>query len=88
MTTTKYKERILAASKIAIDELIKVLEEPIITGDESDLAADRLKNAAATKRLAMFDALDMVSRINEEEEILKNGGTGNDSLNFAESFAK
>ena len=35
-----------------------------------DVTADRLKNAAATKKLAIFDAFEILKRIQEEEELL------------------
>jgi len=35
-----------------------------------DVSADRLKNAAATKKLAIFDAFEILNRIEEEEEML------------------
>ncbi len=35
------------------------------------MSADRLKNAAATKKLAIFDAFEILQRIQEEEEMLK-----------------
>jgi len=35
------------------------------------VSADRLKNAAATKKLAIFDAFEILQRIQEEEEMLK-----------------
>jgi hypothetical protein len=67
----KLKERIIAAGRIAVEELIKVAQEDILKpGDDDDLAADRLKNAAATKKLAIFDALEILSRIDSEEEAL------------------
>ena len=34
------------------------------------MTADRLKNAAATKKLAIFDAFEILTRIQEEEERL------------------
>ena len=34
------------------------------------LAADRLKNAAATKKLAIFDAFEILQRIENEREKL------------------
>ncbi|MDB4277970.1 hypothetical protein N9895_02910, partial [Gammaproteobacteria bacterium] len=52
--------------------LIKVAREPIVTGGEDDVSADRLKNAAATKKLAIFDAFEILNRINEEENMLNN----------------
>ena len=32
----------------------------------------RLKNAAATKKLAIFDALEILSRMQSEEELMDN----------------
>jgi hypothetical protein len=34
------------------------------------VTADRLKNAAATKKLAIFDAFEILHRIQEEEDLL------------------
>ena len=34
------------------------------------ISADRLKNAAATKKLAIFDALEILNRIEEEQNML------------------
>ena len=65
------KERIIQAGYKAIEELIKVANEKIITGDDqSDLAADKLKNAAATKKLAIEDAFAILSRIESEKELI------------------
>jgi SHS2 domain-containing protein len=50
--------------------LIKVAEEAILDNGEDDLSADKLKNAAATKKLAIFDAFEILSRIQEEEKLL------------------
>lgn len=61
------KVEILEAAKVAIDELIKVLKEPIITRSEDDISADKLKNAASAKKLAFEDALNMLQKIEEEE---------------------
>ncbi len=52
-------------------ELIKVAEEAILDNGEDDLSADKLKNAAATKKLAIFDAFEILSRIEEEERMLE-----------------
>ena len=63
--------RVVAAGERAVEELIKVAEEEIITGKpDDDLAADRLKNAAATKKLAIFDAFEILQRIDNEREKL------------------
>ena len=70
MNTKKTKLNIILAGQVAVDELIKVAKEPIVDG-EDDITADRLKNAAATKKLAIFDAFEILSRINEEENIIE-----------------
>ena len=53
-----------------MEELIKVAKEPIVDSDD-DISADRLKNAAATKKLAIFDAFEILNRIQEEENLLE-----------------
>ena len=60
----------MQAGQKAVEELIKVAKEPIVDSDD-DISADRLKNAAATKKLAIFDAFEILNRINEEENILE-----------------
>jgi hypothetical protein len=86
------RERILEAGMKAVDELIKVLEDPIITGMEGDLSADKMKTAAAAKRLAFEDALAMLEKIEQErpsadqEAIAKKAESI--PVTFAESRAK
>ena len=53
MNTKEQKRNIIQAGYKAVDELIRVAEEAIVTGGEDDVSADRLKNAAATKKLAI-----------------------------------
>ena len=60
---------IIQAGQKAVEELIKVAKEPIVDSDD-DISADRLKNAAATKKLAIFDAFEILTRIQEEEDML------------------
>jgi hypothetical protein len=62
---------IIQAGHIAIAELVKVAKELIVDSDD-DLTADKLKNAAATKKLAIFDAFEILKRIEEEDNILNN----------------
>ena len=69
MDTKKTKQSIIHAGQKAVDELIKVAKEPIVDSDD-DISADRLKNAAATKKLAIFDAFEILQRIQEEEDML------------------
>jgi len=70
MNTKETKLSIIQAGHIAVEELIKVAKEAIIdTAD--DISADRLKNAAATKKLAIFDAFEILNRIEEEKNLLE-----------------
>jgi len=71
MSIKETKKRIIQAGHKAVEELIKVAKEAIVESDE-DIAADRLKNAAATKKLAIFDAFEILNRIEDEERILDN----------------
>ena len=71
MNTKETKRLIIQAGHKAVEELINVAKEKIITNTEDDVSADRLKNAAATKKLAIFDAFEILNRINEEENILE-----------------
>ena len=79
---------IIQAGQVAVDELIKVAKEPIVDS-EDDISADRLKNAAATKKLAIFDAFEILSRIEQEKNILKDINSNKTKFGgFAESRAK
>ena len=69
MNIKETKKSIIQAGQVAVDELIKVAKEPIIDSDD-DISADRLKNAAATKKLAIFDAFEILTRIQEEQNLL------------------
>ena len=69
MNTKETKKKIIQAGQKAIEELIKVAKEKIVDSDD-DVSADRLKNAAATKKLAIMDAFEILTKINEEEELL------------------
>ena len=69
MNVKETKKSIIQAGRVAVEELIKVAKEPIVdTAD--DVSADRLKNAAATKKLAIFDAFEILHRMEEEEALL------------------
>lgn len=75
-TSLELKKELIDAGRKAVEELIKVAKEKIIVDDKdiaADLAADRLKNAAAAKKLAINDAFDILQRIDAEEEVLKMG---------------
>ena len=63
MNVKETKKSIIQAGHEAVKELIKVAKEPIVETDD-DVSADRLKNAAATKKLAIFDADRKSTRLN------------------------
>ena len=91
MNVKETKKNIIQAGRRAVDELIKVAQEKIITNTEDDISADRLKNAAATKKLAIFDAFEILTRIEEEKNILDNKPTekkDNTFSGFAERRSK
>ena len=69
MNIKETKKNIIQAGHKAVEELIKVAKEAIVDSGD-DITADRLKNAAATKKLAIFDAFEILNRIQEEEAIL------------------
>ncbi len=69
MDIKETKKNIIQAGRVAVKELIKVAKEPIIDFGP-DISADRLKNAAATKKLCIMDAFEIITRIQEEEEML------------------
>ena len=69
MNIKETKKNIILAGQIAVEELIKVAKEAIVDSDD-DLTADKLKNAAATKKLAIFDAFEILNRIELEQDIL------------------
>ena len=71
MNIKETKLNIIQAGHKAVEELIKVAKEAIVDSDD-DISADRLKNAAATKKLAIFDAFEILNRIEEENNILEN----------------
>tara|TARA_R110001592_G_scaffold101954_1_gene288198 strand:+ start:159 stop:410 length:252 start_codon:yes stop_codon:yes gene_type:complete len=81
---------IIQAGHKAVEELIKVAKEAIVDSDD-DISADRLKNAAATKKLAIFDAFEILNRIEEENNILENKPNEkkeNSFSGFAEKHSK
>jgi ASC-1-like (ASCH) protein len=71
MDIKETKKNIIQAGHKAVEELIKVAKEGIVDSDD-DLTADKLKNAAATKKLAIFDAFEILNRIDEEQRMLDN----------------
>lgn len=96
--TKEIKLRIIEAGYKAVDELIKVAEESVVKGgvktnDEGEdefyeLSADRLKNAAATKKLAIFDAFEILSRIESERESIEASEKGPSRTDTKQGFAE
>ena len=85
------KRKLIIAGRKAVEELIKVAEESIITNDETDLTADKLKNAAQAKRIAIEDGFAILQRCSDEEAMMsedKGDSKVNDTTNFAERFPK
>jgi hypothetical protein len=72
MELKEIKLQIIEAGEKAVMELIKVASDQILKpiDDGTDLAADKLKNAASAKKLAIFDAFEILNRIESEREKL------------------
>lgn len=92
MESKELKMKIIEAGKKAVAQLIKVAKEDIIKYDADDeLAADRLKNAAATKKLCIMDAFEILRKIEEEKNLLEGNivsSNNNTPKGFAESRSK
>ena len=87
MNTKETKLSIIQAGRKAVEELIKVAEEKIVDSGD-DISADRLKNAAATKKLAIFDAFEILNRIQLEEDIINEKPTEAVKENSFKGFAE
>jgi hypothetical protein len=89
LTDKERKMQIIESGYLAVEELIKIAKEAVIGNDnETDLAADKLKNAAATKKLAIFDAFEILNKIEEEKAYLELDSSENKDVKFAESRTK
>jgi hypothetical protein len=84
------KLRIIEAGYKAVNHLVKVAEEDIINNDSDslDVAADKMKNAAAAKKLAIFDAFEILSRIESEKENLESVEKGISKTDTKQGFAE
>ena len=87
MNIKETKKSIIQAGQIAVEELIKVAKEAIVDSGD-DITADRLKNAAATKKLAIFDAFEILTRIQEEENLLEGREREEKKANVFKGFAE
>lgn len=89
MSSEELKKQIIEAGRKAVKELIKVAKEDIIKHSPDDeIAADRLKNAAATKKLAIFDAFDILNKIDIEEENINLSNNTNSKVETKQGFAE
>lgn len=88
--TTEVKLRIIESGYLAVEQLIKVAKEDILKSDTlgDDIAADRLKNAAATKKLAIFDAFEILNRIESEKENIESIQKGSSKIDSKQGFAE
>ena len=83
------KLRIIEAGYKAVNHLVKVAEEDIINTDsDTDVSADKMKNAAAAKKLAIFDAFEILSRIELEKENLDSAERGVSRTDTKQGFAE
>ena len=87
MNIKEKKKNIIQAGYKAVEELIKVAKEPIVDSDD-DISADRLKNAAATKKLAIFDAFDILNKIDQEEENINISNNTSVKVETKQGFAE
>ena len=88
MDIRELKLNIIQAGEKAVKQLIKVAKEDIIKFDKDDeLAADRLKNAAATKKRCIMDAFEIIKRIEEERALLE-GTVADTKTNTLKGFAE
>ena len=87
MNIKETKKSIIQAGHKAVEELIKVAKEPIVDSGD-DITADRLKNAAATKKLAIFDAFEILTRIQTEENLLEGRGREDKKEKVFKGFAE
>ena len=87
MNVKETKKNIIQAGQKAVNELIKVAKEPIVDSEE-DVAADRLKNAAATKKLCIMDAFDILARIEAEKNIIDAEEKGPSKIDTKQGFAE
>jgi hypothetical protein len=87
--TKEIKLRIIEAGYKAVNHLVKVAEEDIIdTESDTDVSADKMKNAAAAKKLAIFDAFEILSRIELEKENLDSAERGVSKTDTKQGFAE
>ena len=89
MNVREVKLKIISAGHKAVEQLIKVAEEDIIKiNSDDDLSADKLKNAAMSKKLAIFDAFEILTRIELERENIDSMDRGISKTDTKQGFAE
>ena len=87
LKTIDLRKKIISAGYAAVDQLIKVAKEEIVGySDEDELSADKLKNAAQAKKIAIFDAFEILNRVESERLALES--TKDNQLDSTLGFAE
>lgn len=85
--TKDLRLNIIKAGYVAVEQLIKVAKDEIVVEfGEDELSADKMKNAAQAKKIAVFDAFEILNRIEQERISLDTtvNGEVENKLGFAE----
>jgi hypothetical protein len=71
-TVRELKEDLISAGKTAAGELVKVARKTLTTEykEDDELSLDKLKNAAAAKKMAIFDAFEILAKVEQEQKNL------------------
>jgi hypothetical protein len=90
MTNEELRLELIAAGKQAVKHLIKVAKKDILkdVDMEDDLAADKMKNAAAAKKLAIFDAFEILARVEQEKINLEQSKGAGSRVDTKQGFAE
>lgn len=94
-TSDQIKQDIIDAGYEAISQLISIAKKDITRksydddedGEEKAMSPSGLKNAAQAKKIAVFDAFEILTKIEMEEQMLKSG-EGDDRINSKKGFAE
>lgn len=71
LKTKDLRLSIIKAGYAAVEQLIKVAKDEIVASSQEDeLSADKMKNAAQAKKIAVFDAFEILNRIEQERAAL------------------
>lgn len=86
MNHKELKEQIISAAYKSVTELIKVLGDEIISDDEGDISADKMRNAVLAKKQALDDAFYILNKIEIEKENLEEGEETNNKTKDEPKF--